>query len=399
MNKIALLENQILEYAWGSRTFISSLTGKETPSANPQAEMWMGAHTKAPSILKIENNKIQLHKLISKHPVETLNSYVAEKFSKELPFLFKVLAASKPLSIQAHPDKIQAVEGFKRENLNKIPIDAPERNYRDKNHKPELICALSNMWLLKGFRHPSQIMELFGPFEKVLNKKVIHSIKEPDAVENLKGFLKILLYLDEGEKNNLLNEIKNISEKVIESNPAYKWVSRLKKEYPNDIGALSPLFLNLINMKPGEAIFLPEREFHAYLEGAGLEIMANSDNVLRGGLTNKHIDKSELFNVLDFTPSETEKIKPKRINFEQVFESSAEEFMLSRIHLPDTGSIYRSSESRSVEIILCTDGFAEISASVNNQLTLSKGMSAFIPASAGMYTIRGESTVFKATVP
>lgn len=399
MNKIALLENRILEYAWGSRSFISSLTGKETPSANPQAEMWMGAHIKAPSIVNIENKKLQLDKLISEHPAEILNSSTADKFSNELPFLFKVLAASKPLSIQAHPDKNQAVKGFSRENKKKIPVDAPERNYRDKNHKPELICALSNMWLLKGFRHPSQIIKLFSPFEKVLNKAGTDFIKESAAGGNLKEFLKNLLYLNERQKNKLLNEIKNIPEKVIESDPAYKWVDRLKQEYPDDIGILSPLFLNLVNLEPGEAIFLPAREFHSYLDGAGLEIMANSDNVLRGGLTNKHIDKSELLNVLDFIPATAEKIEPKKLNFEQVYESPAEEFVLSVICLTDTVSVYKSSESRSVEIILCTDGCAEISASANNRLILNKGMCVLIPASTGAYTIKGRSTVFKATVP
>ncbi|MFC1841434.1 mannose-6-phosphate isomerase, class I, partial [Thermodesulfobacteriota bacterium] len=224
MNKIAILENRILEYAWGSRSYISSLTGKKTPSAKPQAEMWMGAHRKAPSIVNTENKKIPLDELIREHPVEILNRSAADKFSKELPFLFKVLAASKPLSIQAHPDKKQAAEGFNREEINKIPVDAPERNYRDKNHKPELICAISNMWLLKGFRHPLQILEFFSPFEKILNKPGNDFIKKLAASGNLKDFFKDLLYVDERTKNRLLDEMLNISEKLINSDPAYKWV-------------------------------------------------------------------------------------------------------------------------------------------------------------------------------
>lgn len=400
MNKISLLENEIFEYEWGSRSFISGLTGKKTPSADPQAEMWMGAHMKAPSIVNIENKKIPLDEMIRKHPVEILNKLAADKFSNELPFLFKVLAASKPLSIQAHPDKEQAVEGFGREETNKIPVDAPERNYRDKNHKPELICAISNMWLLKGFRDPSKIIDFFSPFEKVLNKTGNDFIKKLAGGGNLRGFYKDLLYMDKRTRTRLLDKILNISEKIVESDPAYEWVDRLGHEYPDDMGILSPLFLNLINLKPGEALFLPAREFHSYLNGAGLEIMANSDNVLRGGLTKKHVDKAELFNVLNFTPTTVEKIKPNKLNpFEHVYQSPAEEFMLSMVELTDNESIYKSSESRNVEILLSTDGCAEISAGPDNKLTLSRGMCALVPASARAYTIKGKSVLFKATVP
>lgn len=400
MNKIALLENAILEYEWGSRSFISSLLGKDSPSSHPQAEMWMGAHIKAPSIAKVENNKIPLDELIGEYPVEILGKPTAEKFSNELPFLFKVLAASKPLSIQAHPDKKQAGKGFNREEINKIAIDSPERNYRDNNHKPELILAFTNMSLLKGFRHPDKIKEYFRPFEKILNKTGIDFIKNLATHCSLNIFFKDLMHLEDAAKKRLLKEILDISDRIIESNQVYKWVDRLGKEYPDDIGALSPLFLNLINLKPGEALFLPARELHSYLDGAGLEIMANSDNVLRGGLTKKHVDKAELLNVLNFTPSEIKKIEPKKLNpCEYAYDSPAEEFLLSVIELADSRSIYKGPESRGVEILLCMDGCAEISAVSNNRLILNKGMCALIPASAGAYTINGKSTLYKAAVP
>jgi len=400
MKSIVILENEILEYAWGSKFFISRLTGKNTPFTNPQAEMWMGAHKKAPSIVNVKNKKIPLNELIREYPDAILGRSTTYRFSKELPFLFKVLAASKPLSIQAHPDKHQAEKGFSQENINKIPNDAPERNYRDKNHKPELLCALTNMWILKGFRHPDEIIDLFRPFDNTLNKTGANFIKNLIPDGDIKGFFKDLLYIDEEIKNTLLDDMYHILERIIETNPVYKWVNRLRQEYPNDIGILSPLFLNLIHLEPGEAIFLPSREFHAYLDGAGLEIMANSDNVLRGGLTPKHIDKTELLNILDFAPVKVEKIKPKKINsFEQVYESPAEEFILSVIELIDNKSVYKSSESRSVEITLCTDGCAEISNVAGDRITLNKGMCALIPASADCYTINGKSTIFKATVP
>jgi len=400
MNKITILENKILEYAWGSRTFISSLIGKDAPSSHPQAEMWMGAHMKAPSTVNIERKKIPLNELIKEYPVEILGKMTAEKFSNELPFLFKVLAASKPLSIQTHPDKKQAVEGFNREETSKIPVDSPERNYRDKNHKPELICAITNMCLLKGFRHPIQIKEYFSPFEKILDKEGIDIIKELAAGGNLENFYKKFISLNQVTSNGLLEEILNISEENAGSDPAYKWVGRLGQEYPHDMSVLAPLILNLINLKPGESLFLPARELHSYLDGAGLEIMANSDNVLRGGLTKKHIDNGELLRVLDFTPSDVNKIKQKKLNdFEYAYDSPAEEFLLSVIKLTDNKKIYKSPESRSVEIMICMNGRAELSEPPDNKLIINKGMCALIPASASEYTIKGKSTLYKAAVP
>ena len=167
MKKICLLENEILEYPWGSKSFIPGLLGMSQTNNNPKAEMWMGSHKKAPSKVILNSSRIPLDKLIKDYPEDILGDKTSLKFSGELPFLFKVLSASKPLSIQAHPDKIQATFGFERENSKSISIDAPTRNYRDNNHKPELICALTTMWALKGFRKPMEIINLFKPLQNI----------------------------------------------------------------------------------------------------------------------------------------------------------------------------------------------------------------------------------------
>ena len=401
MNRMCLLENEILDYLWGSFDFIPELMGKTPPFIKPQAEMWMGSHRKAPSKAELDNRKIPLDQLIEKYPEEILGTIISKKFSGELPFLFKVLSASKPLSIQAHPNKNQAISGFDRENVKSIAIESPERNYRDSNHKPELICALTTMWALKGFRNPGEIMEHFAPLADIFSSFGIVILQEKLNEDGIKDLFMNLMNIDVSTARNLMKGIRNKIRKLKNKNPAYEWTDKLNQEYPGDFGALSPLYLNVLKLNPGEAIFLPACELHAYLSGSGLEIMANSDNVLRGGLTQKYIDKTELMNVLNFTPAIPEIIRgTKSEPFETFFHSAAEEFILSVIDLPEENSLYKKGGQRSVEILLCTDGKAVISdVSAANRLTIKRGTSILVPASLEGYSIMGKATIYKASVP
>ena len=401
MKKICLLKNEILDYAWGSKDFIPELLGMTPPFKEPRAEMWMGSHKKAPSKAILDNSNIPLDHLIEKYPKEIMGDKISEKFHGELPFLFKVLSASKPLSIQAHPDKSQAVLGYNRENSNSIAIDAPERNYRDNNHKPELICALTTMWALKGFRPPAEILNLFKPLQAIYDKCGVDIFYEEPDENGIKKFFSTLMSMDKANARDVVADMVKIVSLIKDMNPAYEWVEKLNLEYPGDIGVLSPLYLNLIKLIPGKAIYLPARELHAYLSGSGLEIMANSDNVLRGGLTQKHIDKKELMDVLSFTPAIPEVIKKKQYEpFESFFHSPAEEFILSVIELNDTGSQYKNDSQRSVEIILCTEGKAEISdISTGEKKILQKGISILIPSAVEGYAIEGKAIIYKASVP
>lgn len=404
MNRIVLLKNKIKEYAWGSKTFIPDLIGMHMPSERPQAEMWLGAHAKASSTAFFDKTPIPLRALIEKGPEEVLGVPVAHRFANELPFLLKVLAAAKPLSIQAHPNKQQAEEGFRRENFRKIPIDSPERNYKDQNHKPELICALTPLQALKGFRRNRDIAVLLDKAGARSSGMEMDILSNQPEKEGLKGFIKSLLTMKKERQRCVVEKIIARLNDMETSEPAFVWLKRLYKEYPRDIGVLSPLFLNIVTLEPTEAMYISSGELHAYLEGAGLELMANSDNVIRGGLTPKHVDVTELIDILEFTPREPIKILPEEVgNNEAFYLTGNDEFLLSVIYLKGEAgdsSIYNGPGQRSAEIIICTEGKARIEdVHSGDILDVSKGRSFFIPALVKGYTITGEATIYKAATP
>ena len=204
LDTIGLLKNTVQEYSWGSHAAIADLLGQEAPSDRPQAELWMGAHPKAPSLVKVGDQWVSLLELIDRHPEEILGTAVTEKFGKRLPYLLKVLAAARPLSIQAHPSRAQAEEGFRRENKLKIPMNAPERNYKDTNHKPECICALTPFWALCGFRKFSTIRALMG---KVLPPSVLKDLDDFEKAPHsrrLKGFFKRLMTMAPNRQKQII---------------------------------------------------------------------------------------------------------------------------------------------------------------------------------------------------
>lgn len=399
MKTICLLENTIQEYAWGSYTAIANLLGKKTPSDVPQAEIWMGTHPKASSMVTYKGKVISLKELISKYPEDILGKSIAGKFDNKLSYLFKVLAAEKPLSIQAHPNLEQAREGFKRENDLNISKDAPNRNYKDDNHKPECICALTTFWAMNGFRKTGEILSFM---EKVCPNsldKELNELKEKNDTYGLKQFFKFLMTMDQKRKKQVLDETINNARKFEKLDPVFEWIIKLSKEYPGDIGMLSPAVLNLICLEPGEAMFLFSGELHAYLEGLGIELMANSDNVLRGGLTPKHVDVPELLKVVNFEERDIKILGcEEHKGREGFYASEAEEFLLSVISV-DSNESYKSSTNRSAEILLCTDGKATINDPDKNiDIPLNKGGSVIIPASVRMYNIKGMAKIYKASV-
>jgi mannose-6-phosphate isomerase len=401
VHRIVILENRIQEYAWGSKTFIPELIGKSSPAGKPKAEMWMGSHPGAPSMVLHDGNRMSLAEFIHTDPPGILGRGTAEKFHNELPFLFKVIAAARPLSIQAHPGKEQAKTGFLRENMRKIPLDAPERIYRDDHHKPELICALEPFWALKGFRKIEDILEMTANLGISAKRFCIDILRSRPNERGLKDFFMALMDMEKDRKQYLLKEIAERIEGLSVISPAYEWILGLHREHPGDIGALSPLFLNIVHLQPGEAMHIPSRELHSYLEGSGLELMANSDNVIRSGLTNKHIDINELVNILDYRPHLPDILRPERgDSLESYFPATAEEFRLSVITLKDTDSSYKSSRSRSAEMLICTEGEALLTDMGKEEvLELRRGISLFIPAAVERYLIRGKATIYKASVP
>jgi mannose-6-phosphate isomerase len=400
MKEFCILKNTIQEYAWGSHTAIPDLLGTSSPSDKPQAELWMGAHPKAPSEIFVDGNWHPLPDALEHRPVEILGRRVAEASGHTLPFLFKVLAAAKPLSIQAHPDLRQARDGFARENKLGIALDAPNRNYRDANHKPEIICALTPFWALNGFRSPAAILALLGNIAAdSLSEPVRAFERSPDAA-GLEHFFKTIMTMERARQRGAVEEAVAYASKHTDGGPVFEWMLKLNAEYPGDIGVLSPLFLNLVELLPGQAMFLHAGRLHAYLDGLGIELMANSDNVLRGGLTPKHIDVPELLSVLSFDNQELVVLEPQeRAPGEGAYASEAREFELTVINV-SAGSSYMSPENRSVEIMICTDGSARATnLETRATLELLKGMSVLVPAALHRYTIEGTATFYKASVP
>ena len=400
MKHVYLLKNTIQEYEWGSRTDIAELMGKPAPTDKPQAELWMGAHSKAPSRLNINGQWLSLETVIDDNPTGILGQTTATRFAKKLPYLFKVLAAAKPLSIQAHPNLVQAKEGFKRENDDGIPLDAPRRNYKDNNHKPEIICALKPFLALNGFRKIEDILANMKRWCGLEMAAEIRSFEINPTSAGLQGFFEALITMDSGRKDRVLRETLQSAHRRPEEDPMRKAVLSLHQEYPADTGVLAPLYLNLVQLKPGEAMYLPAGQLHAYLEGLGMELMANSDNVLRGGLTPKHMDVPELLKTLIFEGQEVEILHPEKVGHgELAYATPAREFVLSIITVkPDLPFV--SATDRSVEILICIEGELTIKNPESEEaLSLARGMSVLVAAALEKYFVEGEGILYKASVP
>ena len=403
MTRIYPLDNPIKNYDWGSHTAIAYMKGEMLPTMKPQAEMWMGAHPSAPSKI-ISGKRIRtMSDVIADAPAEILGPDVAEKFGDRLPFLFKILAADKPLSIQAHPDKTQANAGYDREEAGHISLEDKKRSYKDRNHKPEIICALTEFWALNGFRDSREIIELFDTLGLAKFSEILAG-PSPD----LKTFFNTLMALSSEETKYILEEtLKNPH--ISDIDPDIRmWIKSLYdvrneagvRVNTGDIGVLSPLFLNLIKLKAGEAMYLDAGRLHAYLHGVGVELMANSDNVLRGGLTSKHRDVPELLNILKFVSHDVAVLTPEMgAGEEEIYRTDTSEFQLSRITVFADKS-WRSSDRRNIEILVCLDGFGHIQAEPDGEpVQLRKGSSVMIPASLPRYRLTGPLEVYKATVP
>lgn len=400
MNRISLLKNPIQEYAWGSKTAIPALLGKPVPSEKPAAELWMGAHPKSPSMVLVDGKWQSLEALIGSSPKSILGERVAREFSNKLPFLFKVLAADQPLSIQVHPNLEQARAGFERENSLGIPLDAPYRNYRDQNHKPEILCALTSFQGLKGFRRIPEILEMMEKVSRSILPEELARLGHEPTASGLREFFTALMNMDRERQGLAVTEAASIAEKYVHEDRAFFWMVKLNREYPGDVGIFSPLFLNLVELDPGEAIFLPAGELHAYLQGVGIELMANSDNVLRGGLTPKHIDVPELLRIVNFKAGPTQRVELVSDGpCQRKYVTPSREFLLSVISL-DEGESFESSRNRSVEILICVKGRAVLRALGNKEvLELSRGKSVIVPSAVSGYRMEGRATLYKASVP
>lgn len=376
------LINTLQEYAWGSPTALTTLYGIPNPENKPMAELWMGAHPKSPSYIEINGEKRSLREAISENQTAWLSPAVAARFG-ELPFLFKVLCADQPLSIQVHPSKQAAERGFAKENAAGIPLTAPERNYKDANHKPELVFALTPFKAVNGFRELHDIVSLLQPVSGA-HPAIAHFLTSPDMA-GLAQLFTALLSMEGEEKALALDLLKATAEKSL--GEPWDTVKLIAHFYPEDSGLFSPLLLNVIELQPGEAMFLFAETPHAYLNGVALEVMANSDNVLRAGLTPKYIDIPELMDNLKFEAKPWDSllaqpaVHPDRLDFPV----PVDDFAFSVHQLSASPA---TVHQQSAAILFCIEGEAVINDGVT-RLTLAPGESCFIPADASPVTVTG----------
>jgi len=295
------LTGVIQPYAWGSRTAIPEFLGVP-PTGEPQAELWFGAHPLAPSLVDGE----PLDKIIADDPVDVVGEEAVLAFGPRLPYLLKVIAAAQPLSLQAHPSRAEAEAGFESEQAAGIPRDAPNRTYRDGWPKPEVLCALVETEALCGFREPSETYRLFERLGAASALELVQPLVDSNvlAEERLATVFERLLRLTP-EQRFVIADVVRAAESLDRSGdmgPFARTASELNAFYPDDPGVLAALLMNRITLQPGDALYMPAGNLHAYLSGGGVEIMANSDNVIRGGLTRKYINVDALLTILDFTP-------------------------------------------------------------------------------------------------
>lgn len=400
-NKIFRLDGVVQHYAWGGHEFIPALIHQSNRESKPFAEYWMGAHDNAPAEIAVSHRgKEKLNDLIASKPRYILGEKVFTQFGR-LPYLLKILDVKDMLSIQVHPDQKSAKQAFEDENRKGIPLNASNRNYKDGNHKPELMLALSDFWLLHGFKRGEKLVQtlrnttelnfLIADFEtesyQGLYQKVME-MPQPAVNESLQPLLDRIIPLY--KQNELNREQEDF------------WAARAALTFNSpgiiDRGIFSIYFFNLVHCKPGEAVFQDAGVPHAYLEGQNVEIMANSDNVLRGGLSPKHVDVPELMKHIKFdgiTPSLL--TGKKRNGIEEVYQTPAPDFELSRFQL-ETGQT-ASFTSTTADILFVGKGSVKI-INAENILDLRSGEAAVVFSSTAVQLLAADnSSVYRATVP
>jgi mannose-6-phosphate isomerase len=400
-NKIFRLEGVVQHYAWGGNQFIPALLNQPNKESKPFAEYWMGAHDNASAKIQLNDGRKQnLNEFILKDPIFILGEKVYRDFGK-LPYLLKILDVKDMLSIQVHPDKESARKAFEEENKKGIPLNAPNRNYKDANHKPELMLALSDFWLLHGFKQKDKLLETL---KRIPELKFLIPVFNSSGYE---GLYKKVMKMSQPEVDRIL---KPLLDRII---PLYKannlnrsqedfWAARGAMTFNSnnniDRGIFSIYFFNLVHCKPGEAVFQKAGVPHAYLEGQNVEIMSNSDNVLRGGLTPKHIDVQELMKHIEFEGMVPDIVSGDTLDgIEKVYKTPAPDFQLSHFELQNNRTT--SFMTSTADILFVEKGQVKITKD-EHSLDLKKGEAAIIFNNTQVHlSANDQASVYRATVP
>ena len=357
MQKAYKLLGKHRHYDWGGKTFLPNLMGVENVNHLPYAEYWMGAHASAASTIQTPDGEKDLAQLIKEQPNQWLGKDIATKF-KALPYLYKILDVCDMLSIQVHPSKENAVIGFKAEEAKGISIDAANRNYKDENHKPEVMVALSDFWLLHGFLAPAILEERLNSYSYL--KPLVNEFKGGDYQHLYSYFMQLPMAASDAIFKPLLEEAAEAVARgtVTKKDPHY-WANKYYADgIPSkniDKGIFSIYILNIVNIPKYQGIFQGAGILHAYLEGQNIELMANSDNVLRGGLTPKHVDVRELIQHVSFVPTYPSILKGEMLNDQETnYSCPVPDFGLTKLRL-NAGEVYTVS-TYSLELLLVMEG-------------------------------------------
>lgn len=391
------LQGKVQHYEWGGVTFLPELLRINNSKNQPFAEYWLGVHPSGPAHIAVHNEWVALQQYIDQDAEAALSGYIQQQFGN-IPYLLKLLDVRDMLSIQVHPAKENAIEGFARENAAGIPLEAPHRNYKDQNHKPEVMLAISEFWLLHGFKDKP---DLEKTLESVIEFQVLVPLFRKEGLQSLYRFI---MEIDQQTINDLLlplvkREIRNKQEGIVTKNDPGWWVAKyFNDRAPSgdiDRGIFSIYLLNIVCLKPGEAIFQGAGILHAYLEGQNVELMSNSDNVLRGGLTKKHIDVHELLLNTHFTPVKPVILKGTNLrNGETVFHFPVPDFSLTHLQL-DGDTVFEDT-AVSPEIWIALEGGVII----NDEMVIRKGESFIVfPKQSYRLQTSGKTVLYKAFVP
>ena len=387
-------------YAWGSSTAIPEALGT-APDGGPVAEAWFGGHPSAPSLVGGPHGE-PLDVAIARDPAALLGPDVASRFGPQLPFLLKLIAAARPLSLQVHPSIELAQDGYGREDARGVPLDDPRRAYRDRNHKPELVYALSPFEALVGFRAPRRTAEILRGLDHPVARQLHKTVTaDPTPSGVREAFTRLV---GEGtrptprEVSELADEFRA---RLVAGSPSPRTdraVDVLERAYPGDPGAVTAVLLNPVSLRPGEALFVPAGAVHAYLDGFAVEIMANSDNVLRAGLTSKHVDIPELLRAVDCVAAPPIRIAPERVyDATEVYYVPVDDFELSVTQVPGPDVVRLPGVGP--RVVVCLEGDVVLRSAGGAELALQAGRAAFVPAADGALVVAGHGRVVQGSVP
>lgn len=377
-----LLDNPVRSYAWGSPTVIAELLGR-APSGRPEAELWVGAHPGSPSTVAGDGRPLSA--LIEADPAGTLGDAVVRRFGPRLPFLLKVLAVERPLSIQVHPTIEQAVEGYAAEDAAGLALDDPRRSYHDRNHKPEMAVAVTPFEALVGFDDPAAVAASLEQSEHPDLVGAAAVLRDDDGLERL---VRRWLALDAAAATQIVTAL-TAEASARRADPRFGLVHRLAEAYPHDRGLLLALLLRHHVLEPGEAVFVPAGVPHAYLSGVAVEPQASSDNTLRAGLTPKHVDTAEVLRILRYEPRGEVLVPPVVTDpgIELYPVPGVDELRLARVLLSRAGVI-----APGPCLVLVVEGSASV-----DGVTLARGRAAFVPASEPDAALTGDGVAFTLT--